>query len=181
MQHERNSAEHAQKVTDTEIWLPASNSADWDREIQDVPLTMEEVRRREHQIHVDNVTDLVPFWIKGVEAAERGEVCRMEEFFENIKKSPWGCSGESWNYAYSSNWEVDGQASRWGRQSVGSNASMQTQRTASNTGRGKWKGKNSKAFDNVGSSAHAFVEGIARQVAADTERKRRMHTFFEVR
>ena len=57
----------------------------WGKPIQeDPPTTIEEMKLRESQTHVDLVRDMVPFWIRSVEAAERGEVLRLEEFLEEV-------------------------------------------------------------------------------------------------
>ena len=40
---------------------------------EDPQLTMAELKERMRQVHVDQVRDMVPFWIQGVVAAEKGE------------------------------------------------------------------------------------------------------------
>ena len=48
-------------------------------------LTSEGLRQWEMHAHVDHVFDLVPFWQRGMDAAEKGEVLRMEEFLEKME------------------------------------------------------------------------------------------------
>jgi hypothetical protein len=89
--HERHSAEHARNVAELEMqWWnpPAQDEAIWNAPIvEDPPLTIEEMKARESRMHVDLVRDMVPFWIKGVEAAEKGEVLRLEHFLETLQEA----------------------------------------------------------------------------------------------
>ena len=48
-------------------------------------LTSEGLRQWEMHAHVDQVFDLVPFWQRGIDAAEKGEVLRLEEFLEKME------------------------------------------------------------------------------------------------
>jgi len=98
-QHERQSNEHAKKVieAETRMWLgTAADAAAWTAPIRDnPPLSLAEMKVRESRIHVDSVQDMVPFWIRGVEAAERGEVLSLEEFLDSLPKAleSWGGCG----------------------------------------------------------------------------------------
>lgn len=56
----------------------------WDK-IDHPPLTSEGLRQWEMHAHVDHVFDLVPFWQRGIDAAEKGEVLRLEEFLEKME------------------------------------------------------------------------------------------------
>ncbi|KAF9015522.1 hypothetical protein BDQ17DRAFT_1341220 [Cyathus striatus] len=47
-------------------------------------LTIEGLKVREQQLHVDHVYDMVPFWIRGMEAAEKGEILKLEDFLESL-------------------------------------------------------------------------------------------------
>jgi hypothetical protein len=194
LQHERNSTDHARNVSNLAMWNPRTETADWDKETRDVPLTTAEVKRREYWAYADHVWDIVPFWMKGVEGAERGEVFSMEEFLESLENGPWGNRGD-WDYAYSvdswgldkAGWgpEVDANG-RWKRKSGDrwstgivvddSGSSMEKRQAATRSGGRERKERTSERNDD----AYNFVEDIARRVAADRERKRRMHTFYEV-
>lgn len=48
-------------------------------------LTSEGLRQWEMHAHVDQVFDLVPFWRRGIDAAEKGEVLRLEEFLDKME------------------------------------------------------------------------------------------------
>lgn len=93
VEHERDSVEHARNVSDVEMWNPRPDDA-WVMPEDDTPLTFDELKLRTQQLHVDQVRDMVPFWMKGVEAAERGEVLRLEDFLEKLAgEDRWGVAG----------------------------------------------------------------------------------------
>lgn len=166
MDHERNSAEHARNVSDGNMWWnPAPEASAWDAQIvEEPPQTLEEMKMRESRIHVDHVRDMVPFWMKGVEAAERGEVLRMEEFLESIKEDEWSTGGDPWGYAYppgewgnvdrwangvanEGGWGVGG-ADQWGGAHWGMSAesvsSMHAHRTRTESDRGESRRRRDK-------------------------------------
>ncbi|KAG6862432.1 hypothetical protein C0995_011872 [Termitomyces sp. Mi166 len=156
--HERHSTEHARNVIEFERqqWMLCEpDTAAWDAPGKGEPvLTKEEIKMRESQIHVDLVRDMVPFWIRGMEAAERGEVLRLEDFLATLETtSSWG---ESWGESGGD----DGWGIGWSE--------------VAHEKKGK-KARRRKGH----SKAYKFVEDVARQEAADEERKRRMHRFFE--
>jgi len=195
LSHERDSAKHGQNVSDTEMWWsPAPNTSAWEAQIDDTPLTYEEMKMREHQIRVDHVRDMVPFWMRGVEAAERGEVLKMEEFLENLKQDSWENGGDPWGYVYSPGEWGSGGVGGGGWGGKGSDnwggvmgSSVHARRTPSHSGENQVQGKVKRNgfrdglhVANEHDDAYAFVEGIARREAADAERRRRMHMFFEM-
>lgn len=93
MAHETDNNDHAQNVQDFEMWNPPAQET-WVLPEEDLPLTFDELKARTRQVHVDQVRDMVPFWMKGVEAAEKGEVLRMEDFLEKLAaEDRWGISG----------------------------------------------------------------------------------------
>jgi hypothetical protein len=96
---------------DTEF--DAENWWKWDEESNGIPLTQEEIQRRESRLRIDSVWDIVPFWRRGVEAADRGEVLNMEAFLESISQLSWESNNtDNWGYAYSpSGWKVAGAGS----------------------------------------------------------------------
>ena len=53
--------------------------------IAHTPLTSEGLRQWEMHAHVDHVFDMVPFWQRGIDAAEKGEVLRLEEFLDKME------------------------------------------------------------------------------------------------
>lgn len=200
--HERHSAEHSRNVAELEIWWnpPPPDAAAWNTPIaEDPPLTIEEMKSRESRMHVDHVQDMVPFWIRGVEAAERGEVLRLEHFLETLQEASdawlhetseqgWGQWNKDWG-------RVDGwdnvQVDAWGTRSTSSaDGSRIRPESASEVRRRRQKGrqrmesgKNRSVNRQQESFGNAFdlVEHVARQRSADEEQKRKMHTFFYVR
>lgn len=139
--------------TERQQWMLCEpDPAAWDEPQKGASeLTKEEVKIRECQMRVDLVRDMVPFWIRGVEAAERGEVLRLEEFLETLETSGWGeCVGN------------DG----WGKSSCKDGKKRKKSR--------RRKGRQGRT------EGYEFVEDVARQEAADEGRKQRMHSFFEV-
>lgn len=105
MAHEQNSNGHARNVSDFEMWNPEPMDS-WVMPEDDMPLTLDELKARTRQVHVDQVRDMVPFWMKGVEAAQKGEVLRLEDFLEKLASEdrwgvadvddPWGPSIGPW-------------------------------------------------------------------------------------
>ncbi|KZP10537.1 hypothetical protein FIBSPDRAFT_1051268 [Athelia psychrophila] len=106
MAHERDSSEHAHNASAVEMWNAQPNDA-WGAVPEvDRPTTYDELRARTQRSEFDQVRDMVPFWQKGVEAAERGEVLRLEEFLDKLAaedrwgvadiNDPWGPSVGPW-------------------------------------------------------------------------------------
>jgi len=218
--HERHSAEHAHNVAELETWWnpPAQDAAAWNAPIVENPqFTAEEIKMRECQMHVDHVQDMVPFWIRGVEAAEKGEVLKLEHFLETLQEvsnawlrstpetlriransEGWGQWGEhGWSRFGGQNSAQVDAADAWG---IGSTSSANGSNIRSDSQvrhkrqipnlkeRGRQRrqlqprgdrtiGRERVSFNN----AFDFVEHVAKQQSADEERKRRMHTFFDVR
>lgn len=159
--HERHSTEHTKRVKEAgkPLWQCSTPEAvAWSVPL---PLTIAELKQRESRVHVDHVQDLVPFWIKAVKAAEKGEVLRLEAFLETLQEASdsWGVStaweqtGDGWGDGWGDKWS--GIGAMWGVDVDGD-------------GEGGLKDR------------YEFVEDIARQEAADEERRRRMHSFFDV-
>ncbi|KAG6878643.1 hypothetical protein C0993_001166 [Termitomyces sp. T159_Od127] len=153
--HERHSEGHGLNVIERERqqWMSCEpDPAAWDEpEKNEFELTKEEVRMRESQTHVDLVRDMVPFWIRGVEAAERGEVLRLEEFLETLETSGWGgCVDDD---GWGNGWKIVDEKKR--------KESRRRKRRQRQT------------------NSYQFVEDVARRHAADEARKQRMHSFFE--
>ena len=211
--HERHSAEHARNTAELEIWWnpPAPDAAAWNAPIaEDPPLTIEEMKLRESRMHVDHVQDMVPFWIRGVKAAEKGEVLRLEHFLETLQEAsdawrhstsqtPWmnTISEQGWgqwskDWGRVDGWDTNAQVDAWGTTSTSSaNGSRIRSESAFEVRRRRQKGgwhrrrmkseKDRSIQKKSFSNAFDFVEHVARQRSADEEQKRRMHTFFDVR
>jgi hypothetical protein len=199
MRHERT-IEHIRNVSE-HIWHPKPDSSAW----ENTSLTSETLKVQDKQSRVDNVRHMVPWWVRAVEAAERGEEMRMEDFLDTIQEDPWANIDDVWecpdkiNGTEWANTPLWGDATSVHRQAVDddSASSLQPCRTLSAPSipkgyrkiRVKWKKrlKLSEEQDIMHSSCasihdpHNFVEEIARREAADAERKRQMHIFFDVR
>ena len=57
-------------------------------------LTYEGLKVREQRWQIDHVRDIVPWWVRAVEAAERGESWKMEDLLASIPDDPWGSGGD---------------------------------------------------------------------------------------
>lgn len=191
VRHE-NSPEHARHISEVEWWQPRDDDA-WGTP-EGPPLTSDGLRTWEMQTHVDHVFDLVPFWIRGVDAAERGEVLRMEEFLQMMEEDGgWRTSDEVWGMLGARRKLNHEEASDgWGHKvdmSVPKAAGTVTDLTLDDQDKGwgvieEWavsptNSSFSHQRQDVGGT-HPFVDDIALQEAADEDRRRRMHHFFEM-
>jgi hypothetical protein len=212
--HERHSAEHARNVAESEMsWNPpAPDAAAWNAPIvEDPALTIGEMKMRESRMHVDHVQDMVPFWIRGVEAAEKGEVLRLEQFLETLQAASdawlnvasgdpwtqvdqewgddaWGIQGDKIQEWDTTNEKADGWDFTLGADAWGVDTkSISSVHGAIRMGAlGEWQrqqgqGKKFARKKQSPKDAYNFVEEVARQQAVDDERKRQMHSFFNVR
>jgi hypothetical protein len=204
--HERHSAEHARNVAELEMWWnpAAQDEAAWNAPIsEDPPLTIEEMKIRESRMHVDLVQDMVPFWIRGVEAAEKGEVLRLEHFLETLQEASdawlhstsetpqlhanseqgWGQWDKNWGRVNA--WEMRSTSANGSRNRSESDSPVRRRRQTVKGGRQRQmesrRGRNIKRERESFTDAFDFVEHVARQQSADEEQKRRMHNFFHVR
>ncbi|KAG6911541.1 hypothetical protein DXG01_011843 [Tephrocybe rancida] len=167
--HERHSAEHLQNVADTERrkWILSEPDPEaWDGPLTkgEPELSREEIKMRESRLHVDLVRDMVPFWIRGVEAAERGEVLRLEDFLAKLEESTSEWGGGDGNMGWDEQAGDGGWGNQWSNHEI-------VQERKGKQGRRRKVGRQDNAYK--------FVEDVARQEAADEERRRRMHRFFE--
>ncbi|KAJ3783372.1 hypothetical protein GGU10DRAFT_53387 [Lentinula aff. detonsa] len=215
IQHERNSADHAflvkaqlfqqpqqQQNTQPSAWDQSFNP--WEAQgvsveawfppaTEDATLmSKEQLRGKDHQYFADQVDDMVPFWIRGIEAAERGEVLKLEEFLNSLDNETWPPRGPNpWAHidrhstfggrAAREPTTCNNDVAKWIVESVSSvsaESGRSTRRadgdalpTASHDIRSK-----STSVRN----SNPLVEIIARQNAADEKQKQRMYTFFEL-
>ena len=184
--HEQT-AEHTCKVDEIErsrAQWQNGDWGDWGQQQWQVPTTTtpEQQKSQEHRCFVDQLNDFIPFWIRGVEAAERGEVLKLEDFL--AAKDAIALEGRGSRAgvaAHEACWPKERAVSSE-RQSLaafysseGSDLTMPSEaipveEKARNipTGRSEYDG-------------HAFVEDIALQELVGEERRMEMHRFFEVR
>lgn len=190
LRHENTSPEHAQHISEIAWWKPQDDGA-WATPEQP-PLTSEGLRTWEMQTHVDHVFDLVPFWMRGVDAAERGEVLRLEEFLQKMEADGGWCTADevlgvlgAWRKP-----DNGGGSDWWGRKDDASVAKIdRTDVTSGDQDKGwgimeEWavlatNSSSSHPRQNI-SGTHPFVDDIALQEAADENRRQRMHRFFEM-
>ncbi|KAG1800956.1 uncharacterized protein HD556DRAFT_1341048 [Suillus plorans] len=193
VRHENTSPEHARHISEVEWWQPRNDDG-WGT-LEQPPLTSDGLRTWEMQTHVDHVYDLVPFWIRGVDAAERGEVLRMEEFLQMMEENGgWRTSDEVWGMLGALRKPNHEEGSDgWGRKDDVSvpKAPTGTDLTSGDQDKGwgvteEWavpptntSNSSSHQRRDLGGT-HPFVDDIALQEAADEDRRRRMNHFFEM-
>ncbi|KAL0951386.1 hypothetical protein HGRIS_008084 [Hohenbuehelia grisea] len=114
--HEQSSELHIRNVVCEEAgrweWSDTPlESSEWTNPL---PISAQELKGLDVGFQFDDVRDshIIPFWIRGVEAAELGEVPRMEDFLESLPKDSWAqWSSDSWEpFAY--------PAGQWGSAAV---------------------------------------------------------------
>lgn len=115
--HEQTSEVHIRNVVCEEAgrweWsdTPHAESSEWPRAL---PISASELKSLDVGCQFDHVRDshIIPFWIRGVEAAEQGEIPRMEDLLENLPKDPW-------TQGSSDSWEPLAPAEQWGNATFG--------------------------------------------------------------
>ncbi|KAF5385450.1 hypothetical protein D9757_005409 [Collybiopsis confluens] len=123
-----------------------------------------------HQVH-----DIVPFWIRGIEAAERGQVLRFEDFLNTFQADP-----DPWPPRRFTAWAQADRHSHYGRHFVNSghplwDAEARNWASPPSTGTGKRTSNQSMM-----PAPHSLVELIASQNALSENRKKEMHSFIEL-
>ncbi|KAJ7932532.1 hypothetical protein B0H13DRAFT_1856970 [Mycena leptocephala] len=170
IRHERNSAQHARNVQESNMWwnppnedaaiswLPSSqDAAIWNAPLEeDPPLTKEELQMREHQMHVERVADIVPYWIKCVNAAANGEELRLEPFLNTLHDV-----SDTWMPAQPLGTSDGGDPNRWGVHPDAKSMSSAAHGSKSQTG-------SRTIASSVPAAGYAFVENIARQESVTT-------------
>ncbi|KAJ3808113.1 hypothetical protein EV368DRAFT_65076 [Lentinula lateritia] len=235
-QHERNSAEHVARVKQRQQqqqhppqqhaqssawdqpsvinpWETTGPSADaWLAPATELhhkfpTMTKGQLQSKEHQYFADQVDDMIPFWIRGIEAAERGEVLRLEEFLDSLEyeadtetwpprgRNPWthldrhsNYGGRAWEQTDWDNHNDNNDITKWiAEESVSSAESggrvtggRITGRSHSSNHRVIHSKPKSQLFESVQVGADSLVEVIARQNSADENRKREMYSFLEL-
>ncbi|KAH7928490.1 hypothetical protein BV22DRAFT_1058690 [Leucogyrophana mollusca] len=160
LQHESLSPEHTRHVSEFEWWKRPDDDAAWETH-ESPPLTYEGLRVWEKQTHVDHVFDLVPFWQRAVDAAERGEVLRLEEFLEKMEgDGGWRTADDVW-----------GMLGPWGSPNAGKEVSGAWGKVEDRTkpdhgwwGRGDWSVSNNdlsvRQDDGAASGSHKWETGL---------------------
>ncbi|KAI3621815.1 hypothetical protein WG66_015171 [Moniliophthora roreri] len=187
-------------------WNPLQTSWEsWNHPIeQDLPLTKDAMKDREHRYFADQVDDLVPFWIRGVEAAERGgQVSKLSDFLESLEDR-YNTNTNVWPPRVHNPWRnpdahsfIGGRDHDWEQKSAGHNDGWglvhvnwdsqakslsswdSNEQNIYNVSENRTT-RRSEPREGGSGDLYNFVEEIAVQEAADEQRKRQMHSFFEV-
>lgn len=167
-------------VTDTNSWDPSPgwNDLAW---TTPMPARAEDDESRFFLCHLP---DFIPFWMRGVEAAEQGETLRYEEYLEQVDKvarkewKTWRSAMDGVRPAESSKtaaeslrngWEVDRDNQGWGESGVVDS----------------WGNTNGAGWDDVGQDTgsvdeaavacpgHVLVDRVAR--SASPEKTQQLH------
>lgn len=207
IQHERNSADHISLVNahspqqeqppqgsgwgqSSDPWGAQGPSIDawFAAPVIDEFMTKEQLRSKEHQFYADHVDDMVPFWIRGIEAAERGEVLSLEEFLKSLETENWPPRGpDIWgHFDRQSNYGGRAEnpwtrkdAKKWGAGSVSSASAESGSRTNRSDALRAVSHTPPSKYPSM-RSPDSVVEVVARQKAVDDNRKQEMYTFLEV-
>ncbi|KAK0208153.1 hypothetical protein DFS33DRAFT_1301642 [Desarmillaria ectypa] len=178
--HEKN-ARHNQSVVNAESWWGPPIVDSWDFELpKQEEMTNDEARDLEHRYFVDHVGEYIPYWIRGVEAAERGEVLKLEDYLDSLDhdgpKDPWGTWGimsQSREGDHSSEWIHGGPSDDLG-------SIPASQGKAGKSPKYTDRNERQELGNRFTDGSYAFVEDIARQEEANAERREQMHVFFEM-
>ena len=145
--------------------LQTANEACWDK-ADHPPLTSEGLRQWEMHAHVDHVFDLVPFWQRGMDAAEKGEVLRLEEFLEKMEgDGGWRTANEALEMLGGWKMNPSEQAAGWGHPYRDDWAASQRGQWESNaldwarSQRGGWGAASTRAASDATESSHGRDSG----------------------
>lgn len=160
-------------------------------------LTSERLHQWGTYTRIDHVFDLVPFWRRAVDAAERGEELRLEEFLDEMEAGGgWRTSNDVWDLlagkktlrSVSDDTQMGwgdqdkgwGIREDWGVTDVAVDKEWGTVEppwgVSQHNSVDEWEDSGECAATDVGE----FVDEVARQRAVSEERRRQMHTFFQV-
>jgi len=153
-----------------------------------------DLRAWEKQGFVDRQKDVVPFWRRGVDAAERGEEEeKWEDFLDRLeekysKNGGWDIGSDGWGRDDGANvWGPAQVASQhddgsWGGVKATWGLPDPTPVAAHDDGKrdGSFKRKGSRKDRISNKDPWTFVEEVAKQEAATAERRKRMHEFFKM-
>jgi len=109
----------------SDAWYQPVDQSGWD--VEDTSYL--DPKTVDQQYRVDGLNGLIPFWIQGVRAAERGEeVAKMAKFYEELdaQERLWAYGSSAGSHGkiqapYSgwgsrtADWDVDGQKGGWGQ------------------------------------------------------------------
>ncbi|KAF9076127.1 hypothetical protein BDP27DRAFT_1398409 [Rhodocollybia butyracea] len=219
VQHERNSTDHSRLVSAQSFQSEQPQSFAWGEQSQPLawgqpsaweaqgpsveawfaPLieeentlvTKEQLRGKEHQYFSDQVEDMVPFWIRGIEAAERGEVLRLEEFLDSLEHQSWPPRGRDY-WAHDDrhshyggrafDWEPADDVKKWSGtvSSVSADSGRRTGQSVSGILQASSYDPRKSKFGSAALNSRSLVEVVARQSAVDENRKKDMYSFIEL-
>lgn len=119
---------------------------------------------------------LVKFWLRGIEAAERGETLRLETHFEERDRSK----------ASTNAWGTSADIDRWGRRNsedTDSASDRSHRRTETQTPaqrRSSLRSWSDHDHDPKEQASHELIEKVARRRAASAEMKQKYYEFCNV-
>lgn len=176
--HHENDILHNQNVANVESWLGPPMVNSWDFEMpKQAEMSKDEARDSEHRYFVDHMEEYISYWIRGIEAAERDEVLKLEDYLDSLDhdgpKDPWG----NWGITHQSNTK-----SRGGDCSPSDDlgSAYASQRKAGKGPKNTVRNKRQELGGRFTDESYAFVERIARREEANAEKKEQMHDFFEM-
>ncbi|KAK7468745.1 hypothetical protein VKT23_003248 [Stygiomarasmius scandens] len=166
-------------------------------------LTKDQLRDREHRHWADTLQDYIPFWLRSIEAATRGEVLKLSDFLDSLEQSntwpprgptPWTHPDAQSRYGGLANRQSSEHTWHWGSANGHDDAArwgVDDKEIAPKWGAGHESHSSGASCKVATSFRHQnmilhdakdfdFVEDIARQAAVDGTRKQKMHNFFEL-
>lgn len=162
MRHE-SSIGHIAKVEAMTSWDIVADPAAWADSTQPNLFGSKTTERMEF---VDQLRDFIPFWQDSIEAAERGETLRFEDFLEKVRRKD----------AVTDGWGPSASAANWGLHTTSRSSSLDkdcnTQREARTT---------LVSSSSEGSEPSGFAEMVAQlSPAVNRKRRQRMRSFYKV-
>jgi len=187
MKHEKGGT-HVKAARDqVESWKPQPELRAW-LQVPDYDDLFE--RRAEDMQHVDSLKDLIPFWQRQVEAAERGEELRLEAFldalYEGKAKDPWNTN---WDIQ-APGWAVDTGQERDPWEAGGHGWAVDAAEVDRSSDTAHGHGSDDEASHDehehdlggggaADQDAFTFVESVARMKYISGDRKRDLHDFYK--
>lgn len=156
LNHEKTGS-HKEAVQARESWNPPQDVDAWINGTDGL-FGGREIERMQH---VDQLKDFIPFWRKTIEAADHGETLRFEDFLNALQKN------EKEEVA----WDVP--MPDWALEPL---EPVDAEQRSSETGNVQL----SVTENDVDRDAFNFVEKVAKMESVNSERKKRLHSFYKV-
>ncbi|KAG7442010.1 uncharacterized protein BT62DRAFT_936663 [Guyanagaster necrorhizus] len=167
--HHENNILHNQNVANVESSLGPPMVDSWDSEMpKQAEMSKDEARDSEYRYFVDHMGEYISYWIRGIEAAKRGEVLKLEDYLDSLDhdgpKDPRG----SWGITHQSNTKSrrDDCSSSDDLGSV-----YASQRKAGKGPKNRVKNKRQEFDGRFTDESYVFVERIAQREEANAKKK----------